>query len=310
MLTLPAQSTQSIPAPISRRSALRKIGAGAAGIGAMGMLASPALGKLVGPPDDNPVLRRNDREILNFALNLEYLEAEYYTYAVTGHGIEGSGVEVSGSGTPGITTVKANPMVPFATPAIQQYASEIAADERAHVTFLRTAISAFGGTPVARPAINLRESFANAAAAAGLGAGFDPFANETAFLIGAFVFEDVGVTAYKGAAPLIGGKDVLEAAAGLLGVEAYHAGTVRLLLYQLGATTRAAAQAISDLRDAAAGTEKDQGVVLGGQANIVPTDQNALAFSRSTREVLNIVYLGANASMGGFFPNGLNGSIR
>ncbi|MDB5044696.1 MAG: hypothetical protein JWQ08_746, partial [Deinococcus sp.] len=37
---------------------------------------------------------------------------------------------------------------------------------------------------------------------------------------------------------------------------------------------------------------------------------NAVAYARSTREVLNIVYLAPNASKGGFFPNGLNGSIK
>jgi hypothetical protein len=43
-------------------------------------------------------------DILNFALNLEYLEAEFYTVATTGKTIEQSGIAVSGTGNPGPTT--------------------------------------------------------------------------------------------------------------------------------------------------------------------------------------------------------------
>jgi len=294
-----------LEARTSRRSALKKLGLGALGAGAFGLIQNKALAGFA----DSAGANATDVAVLQFALNLEYLEAEYYTYALSGTGIESFGVGVSGSGTAGATVVKSNPKVTFATAAYQQYGEEIAVDERAHVTFLRTAITAAGGTPVARPAINLRESFAAAAQAAGLGAGFDPFASEVAFLIGAFVFEDVGVTAYKGGAPLISNKTFLEAAAGILAVEAYHAGVVRTLLYSLGADTRAAAQAISDLRDAAGGSEADEGVVKNGMANLVPADANSIAYSRTPRQVLNIVYLAANATRGGFFPNGLNGAI-
>jgi hypothetical protein len=46
-------------------------------------------------------------------------------------------------------------------------------------------------------------------------------------------------------------------------------------------------------------------------SNIVPTDGNAIAFSRSTGQVLNIAYLSKAAiSSGGFFPAGVNGNIR
>ena len=73
---------------------------------------------------------------------------------------------------------------------------------------------------------------------------------------------------------------------------------------------RAAAQAISDLRDAAGGGEQDQGLTDGsGNANLVPTDANGIAYSRTTRQVLNIVYLAKDAKTGGFFPNGLNGAV-
>lgn len=243
----------------------------------------------------------SDSDVLNFALNLEYLEAEYYLRGTTGKGLSAADAGV------GAGAVTGGSAVTFATPAFQQYSQEIAADELAHVRFLR---SALGTARVSRPVIDLENSFNAAANAAGLGATFDPFANEVNFLIGAFVFEDVGVTAYKGAAPLLENKTYLEAAAGILGVEAYHAGMVRTILYNIGGAAVTAAQKISDLRDSADGAgDKDQGVTAGGKANIVPTDANGIAYSRSTTEVLKIVYLGGTTK-GGFFPNGLNGNIK
>ena len=294
-------------APETRRSVLKRIGLGAAGLGSLGLLNTRALAGF----SKSAATSDTDLAVLNFALNLEYLEAEFYSYAVNGRGIESFGIGVNGSGTAGSTTVKANPAVNFSTPAMRDYAAEIANDERAHVTFLRTAITGAGATPVARPAINLRESFAAAAVAAGLGAGFDAFANETNFLLAAFIFEDVGVTAYKGAAPLLNNKGYLEAAAGILAVEAYHAATIRSMIYNAGAAAQAAAEAISNLRDAVdGGDDLDQGVVRDSSVNMVPADANGIAFSRTPRQVLNIVYLAPDAASGGFFPNGLNGALR
>ena len=286
----------------SRRDALVKLLGGSA---ALGVLGTAREARAQGAP--------TDADVLNFALNLEYLEAEFYVYAVTGAGIESQGAGVSGVGTAGSTIVKSNPRVPFATSALAQYAAEIAADELAHVKFLR---SALGGGAVSRPTIDLRDSFSAAAAGAGLipsGGTFDPFANETNFLLASFIFEDVGVTAYKGGAPLLTNPAFVEAAAGILATEAYHAGIVRTLLYQMGSTTRSAAQAISNLRDSVDGSDdRDQGVTRSATssfANLVPTDANGIAYTRSTTQVLSIVYLGGTGS-GGFFPAGLNGLIR
>jgi hypothetical protein len=310
MNTENSELMQMINTKRSRRSALRTLGLGAISLGAMGLIAQKAGANESckdGRSYSNQELE-NDAAILNFALNLEYLEAQYYVYATTGLSIQAQGVDISGAGTKGTVTIKANPKVPFAIPAIQQYAEEIAMDELNHVLFLRAALKAAGAKPVAMPSIDLLNSFNTAASAAGIGPSFDPFANDTTFLVGAFIFEDVGVTAYHGAAPLIKNSDYLSAAAGILGVEAYHAGIVRTLLYQMGSTTQTYTEQISALRAALSQAADDQGVVSGTPpvANLVPTDANSLVFSRSVRQVLNVVYGGVNASSGLFYPDGIN----
>jgi hypothetical protein len=310
------------PSTISdRRNFLRRLGiAGAGGAAALAVFPSVAMGlerrpKPTRPPTPSPTVpppgAALDAAVLNFALNLEYLEAEYYLYGTTGFGLEATQYGTDGSGTPGTVTVKANPKVNFVTPAFEQYANEIAMDEAHHVRFLREAL---GAGKVARPKIDLLNSFNALGTLLGL-ASFDPFANEVNFLIGAFVFEDVGVTAYKGASTLISNKTYLEAAAGILGVEAYHAGSVRTLLFQQGTAVQDTINKISDIRASldnqpTGGSRLDQGIRVGNLANIVPTDGNGIAFSRTTRQVLNIVYGAPNATSGLFFPSGMNGVIH
>jgi hypothetical protein len=245
-----------------------------------------------------------DADILNFALNLEYLEAEFYLRATTGSGLPSG--DTTGLGTQG--TVVGGSQVPFVDNTVAQFAQEIAADEKKHVVFLRGQL---GSLAVAEPQINLKKSFTTLARAAGVVGPtdtFDPFLNQTNFLLGAFVFEDVGVTAYHGAAPLLTSKIFLGYAAGILAVEAYHAGLLRTLLY-LGKLFQPA-QRISALRAELSGANDDQGIVLDGRANIVPVDNNGLAFSRTTSQVLNVVYGGVSTTSGLFFPKGVNGTIN
>jgi hypothetical protein len=286
---------------VDRRRFLRAAGLTTAGVAGAGLLSTGTA--YATPPDDGAV---TDAAVLNFALNLEYLEAEFYLRAVTGKGLKDD--QIDGSGTLGGVT--GGRKVKFETKLGKQYAQEIADDERAHVDFLRAAL---GDAEVARPTIDLDGAFTAAATAAGLitaGERFDAFADENSFLLGAFVFEDVGVTAYKGAAALISNKTFLEAAAGILAVEAYHAGLVRTVLLAKGLADPAGA--ISDARDSLDGSaDLDQGIVdTNGKANIVPTDENGIAFSRDVLQVHNIVYLTPEAvGKGGFFPDGTNGTF-
>jgi hypothetical protein len=251
-------------------------------------------------------LDASDISILDFALNLEYLEAQYYSYALTGAGIDAQGVELTGRGKQGTVTVPAQTKVNFTDSTLQQYATEVGADEIAHVNFLRGVMTSARVRPLAMPAIDLT-AFGPAAAAAGLPSTFTPFDNETDFLLGAFLFEDVGVTAYHGAAPLIANKTVLAGASGIMGTEAYHGALLRNQILAKGAAAAEAAGMISTARDTLGGEGTDQGVYYDGMINIAPTDPHATVFSRTVRLVLNIVYLGVNARKGGFFPNGING---
>lgn len=145
---------------------------------------------------------------------------------------------------------------------------------------------------------------------------FDPCASDELFPLKGCLFEDVGVTAHKGASPLIQNKTCLEAAAGILAAEAYHAGLVRTVLYSNGvdmSSLRDATVAIFNARDSLDGMDDiDQGII-GVDAyisNIVPLDDNGIACSRTPGEVLNIVYLSNEATgQGGFFPAGVNGTL-
>lgn len=295
---------EALESRAKRRQVLRSFGAYAAAGLALSMIGSKALAQAV-----------SDADILNFALNLEYLEAQFYSYAAFGTGLPSS--DLTGTGTQGAVT--AGRQVNFTDPLVAQYAKEIAQDERAHVEFLRKNL---GSSAVSQPAIDIgtdpNGAFSTAARAAGLigpGQSFDPYASDENFLLGAFIFEDVGVTAYKGAAPLLANKTFTEAAAGILAVEAYHAAIVRTTLYAKGIQTPSlidATEKISNARDTLDNPiDDDQGIApIGNASNIAPLDSNGLAYSRSTGDVLNIVYLNPGAvSKGGFFPSGVNGNI-
>ena len=305
---------------LSRRSFMAGAGTAAAGslIVGCGGGSSPTTTTTPVTPVTPSV---TDADILNFALNLEYLEAEFYLYASTGSGLSATD---AGTGA-GTTIVPSSTKVPFATSYIQQYANEIAQDELNHVRFLRSALTAAGATVQSRPAIDLT-FFAGLATAAGISGTFNPFADENSFLVGAFVFEDVGVTAYSGAAPLITNKaSYLSPAAGIQAVEAYHAAEIRTIIAANAASSTATAaqtaalvnaNLVSALRgkiSAASGNMLAAETTLSTSSIVAADSTNAIAFARTTDQVLHIVYggtSGVGVAKGGFFPAGLNGTIK
>ncbi|HEX8554567.1 MAG TPA: ferritin-like domain-containing protein [Sphingomonas sp.] len=299
---------------VERRTERREFFRTAIGMGALAAGGVAALG--LSSAASAQAAAVTDADILNLALNLEYLEAQFYSFAVNGTGLPEA--QLTGTvGTRGQVTGgrKAN----LTDQSVIQYAREIAADEIAHVAALRTAL---GGSAIAQPAIDISDTVFTAAARAAnidltaTGGVFSPYANDDSFLLGAYIFEDVGVTAYKGASPLITNVDIVDAAAGILAAEAFHAGIIRGSLYARGVALpvlRTNADRISDARDSLDGSSDiDQGISPMGtgaatMSNFVPTDPNGIVFSRTSEQVHNIVYLTrTQVTAGGFFPAGTN----
>lgn len=156
-------------------------------------------------------------------------------------------------------------------------ASALRVDEISHVKYLR---SALGSAAVPKPTIDL----------GALGYGFSSI---DSWLELARQFEDVGVSAYLGGAPLLANNPTyLSAAGAILGTEAQHAGTLRWTCIMNGVTS----------------PPVDSMDVPPTPKNVYCVDSNGLSIARTPAQVLNIVY-GGGTSSGGFFPNGLNGGI-
>src|ERR1700688_3403067 len=212
---------------VNRRKFLRR--SGLAGLGVAGSIFLGSAATLLvadpAPAQDEAgavKLSANDVAILNFALNLEYLEAEFYTKATTGKTIEQIGIPINGVGKEGPTL--GGQAVNFSETdwdargdddeaKIRVIAQQIAKDEQEHVRLLR---SVLGSKAIAKPEINLN--------------ALGQVKNLSQFLLEARAFEDVGVSAYGGAAPLIQSKAVLTVAARIALTEGEHTGNLRLLV--------------------------------------------------------------------------------
>ena len=92
------------------------------------------------------------------------------------------------------------------------YVKTFGDEEQQHVDALMTTIKDLGGTPVKAPKVDFGDAFTSVDKLIPL----------------AITFEDTGVGAYNGAAPMIQSKDLLATAGGIVQVEARHAATIRL----------------------------------------------------------------------------------
>ncbi len=255
---------------LNRRRFLTGLGTAGLAAGATMVLGCGSSMKSTVPPVMAGTPQPND--VLNFALNLEYLEASFYLYATTGTGLSSTDM---GSGAGMVT---GGSQVTNFSPTIAAIAAQIADDEKTHVELLR---SALGSAAVAMPNINL--------------GALGTINNQTLFLQIARAFEDTGVSAYIGAAQyLVSSVPDLTYAAQILAIEAYHASNIRQNIIQLGLTSAA-----TDSMDVPPTT------------SAYFCEKGALAIERTPQQVLNIVYANTATGItsGGFYPNGVNGTI-
>lgn len=131
-------------------------------------------------------------DVLNYALTLEYLEAEFYQ-----KGLDASGAIAAEN---------------------RAFFTDVRDHEVAHVNLLKEVIQSLNATPVSKPTFDFSA-----------GGAFPNWNTDPAtFLTLAQAFEDTGVRAYKGqAANLVSSNEVLTAALQIHAVEARHAAIVR-----------------------------------------------------------------------------------
>jgi rubrerythrin len=149
---------------------------------------------------DNGKSGRSDLDILNYALTLEHLEAEFYA----------KGLEDFSDAELIEADVLCDRFCRDVREKLPDYVRTVGEHEAIHVEQLTAVINDLGGDPVE---------------AAEYDFGYE---NASQFYATAAALENTGVAAYAGAAPAIKNDDILAAALSIHSVEARHAGTVNL----------------------------------------------------------------------------------
>jgi hypothetical protein len=181
-----------------RRAALKKLTSftGKAALTAVPVAVASLFKKAYGQTVSSQII-----DVLNFALTLEYLEAEFYNI-----GVGTAGLIPAGPDRAAMETIQLH--------------------ENQHVQFLITTIRSLGARPVDKPTFDFTAG----------GTFPTVFSSYDLFLAVSQTFEDTGVRAYKGqAANLMSSNEILTAALRIHSVEARHASHVREMRARRGA---------------------------------------------------------------------------
>ncbi|KAK9673122.1 hypothetical protein RND81_12G147700 [Saponaria officinalis] len=272
------------------------------------------------PPYVLPIYKI-DILLLQFAQNLEHMEADYFLWGALGYGLDVVAPWLAQGGPPPIGARKAN-LDKFTWSIIREFGFE-------EVGHLRVLKSTVGGIP--RPLMDLSPNqFArvmNEALECALEPPFDPYRDSLSYMLASYLFPYVGLNGYVGANQLLRGYRSKRLLAGLEGVESGQDAIIRMYLYERATeivhpynfTVAYVTERISILRNRLGMCgPKDEGVIvppeLGAEANsstnVLSANRDSLSYPRTPAEILRIVYgTGDEHVPGGFYPKGGNGKI-
>ena len=275
---------------VNRRSFFSSLSAFAAATAGVGLLAAsaPKAQAQNTAPGTSTII-----DVLNFALNLEYLEAQLYISVSGAAPLSGGlGIGAPITGLPGRLPLDPVTLATF---------TNLASDETQHITLLRAVIFQLGGTPINQPAIDYSVG------------GTMSITTQAQLLATTRQFTAVGASAYAGgAALLVANPFVLTGASQILGTEAQHLGGINALCNFQGVVSPKV-----DTLDYPPSSPNQFFTVNPVDAPL--TVGPAFGPIRTPQQVLGIVYgvskpttttPAAGVTKGGFFPQGLNGNIH
>ncbi|WVZ85494.1 hypothetical protein U9M48_032416 [Paspalum notatum var. saurae] len=268
------------------------------------------------------LLPQSDVDLLEFPLNLEYLETEFFCWSGLGYGLDAIDANLTGGGPPSIGGQSAS-----LTPFIRDVATQFCYQEVGHLRAIKQTVRGFPRPLLDISAANFGKIVEQALNTT-LDPPFNPYENSVNFLIASYIIPYVGLTGYVGANPKLLTPQARKLLAGLLAVESAQDAVIRTLLYERGMTRPMASYGvgvaeitshISDLRNELGRRGvKDEGLVVPPEdgpegltvGNVIAGDHLSLAYDRTPEEILGIVYgTGNPAQHGGFFPQGADGRI-
>ncbi|KAK9665085.1 hypothetical protein RND81_14G089300 [Saponaria officinalis] len=268
----------------------------------------------------NQTIPKGDIDLIEFALNVEYLEAEFFLHGALGHGLDKVAPHLAAGGPPPVGPRKAR-LDPLVNSIVYQFGLQ----EVGNIRAMKKVVKGFP-----RPRMNLSTIFAEAmdkAFGRPLMPPFEPYATTLHYLIGCYMIPLVGLTSYVDINSKLHSPHAQKLIGSLLAVESGQDAVIRTLMYErrlqrvypYGIPLQDFTIKISNIRNklAKAGI-RDEGLVvepsLGAEGksalNILSCDKDSMPYSRTPAEVLRIFYSsGDEHHKGGFFPDGAGGNI-